>query len=407
MQTRRHLLRGVGASVIGLAFGSSVGTPMFAHAVDAGNESFGKVIADAWSLLPPDSNGVKLPAGFSSRIVAISGRRIATGYRWHIYPDGGATFPTDDDGWVYVSNCEISSFLGGGASAIRFDSNGVIVDAYRILSGTNRNCAGGSTPWGTWLSCEEIDFGRVYECDPLGTTKAVVRDALGYFKHEAVAVDARRGHLYMTEDEPDGRLYRFLPASIDVDGKPDLQSGVLQVVQVETASGAVRWFDVPDPQPDASRTPTREQVPASTAFKSGEGIWYHDNKVYFTTKGDSRVWCLMLDAQTLSSLYDPQNSTNPILTGSDNLTVFHTGDVLVGEDGGDMQIVTIKGNGELAALLQVVGQDKSEMTGLAFSPDGQRLYFSSQRGGRGGMSELLGLGLTYEVTGPFAELFAK
>jgi len=78
-----------------------------------------------------------------------------------------------------------------------------------------------------------------------------------------------------------------------------------------------------------------------------------------------------------------------MLTGVDNLTVLHTGEVLVAEDGGDMQIITINEQGKVAPLLQVVDQDESEMTGLAFSPDGQRLYFSSQRGGRGPISNLL------------------
>lgn len=396
LQTRRRFMQGVGASIAGFAVGSIIGIPLSVRVAHA----------NIGPLLAADSNGVRLPEGFSSRIVAFSGRRIADGYRWHIYPDGGATFATEDGGWVYVSNSETSSFLGGGASAVRFEPNGAIVDAYRILSGTNRNCAGGSTPWGTWLSCEEIDFGRVFECDPIGVTAAVARDALGYFKHEAVAVDTKHGHLYMTEDESDGRLYRFVPEYIDVDGIPQLESGLLQVAQVENATGTVRWLVVPDPRPDPSRTPTREQVPASSAFKGGEGIWYHDRKVYFTTKGDGRVWCLKLDTQTLTSVYDARNTTNPMLTGVDNLTVFPTGDVLVCEDGGDMQIVAINGVGDLAPLLQVVGQDESEMTGLAFSPDGSRLYFSSQRGGSGLIAELLGLGLTYEVTGPFATLFA-
>lgn len=379
----------------------------FAFSVCIGTSMFERVASAAvGTLRSPDSNGIRLPDGFSSRIVARSGHRIAGDYRWHIRPDGGATFATDDGGWCYVSNSETSSLLGGGASSICFAPNGEITGAYRILSNTNRNCSGGSTPWGTWLSCEEIDFGRVYECDPLGETEAVVRDALGHFKHESIAVDSNHGHLYLTEDEPDGRLYRFTPTSIDVDGIHSLESGLLQVAQVEYTSSTIKWLDVPDPQPDASRVPTRHQVPISSVFSGGEGIVYHENKVYFTTKGDGRVWCLRLDTQTLTTLYDPQRSKNPILTGPDNITVFHTGELLVCEDGGDMQLVIIDKDGHLAPLLQVVGQDNSELTGPAFSPDGSRLYFSSQRGGQGSIANLLGLGLTYEVTGPFATLFA-
>jgi len=398
LQTRRSFMHSIGIGLSSIAMSSSI--------ISA--QLFGRYAqASIGVLQAPDANGVRLPVGFTSRIVAHAGRRIARGYRWHFYPDGGATFATDDGGWIYVSNSETASYLGGGASAIRFNTTGAIVNAYRILSGTDRNCAGGSTPWGTWLSCEEIELGRVYECDPFGTNAATPRDALGYFKHEAVAVDTKRGHLYMTEDQGDGRLYRFVPNSFDDDDKPDLNSGLLQVAKVNHASGAVSWLNVPDPVPDSSRIPTRKQVPASSAFKSGEGICYHDDKIYFSTKGDGRVWRLMLNSQTLTTIYDEKSTPNPVLTGVDNLTVFPTGDLLVAEDGGDMQIVTIDVNGNISPLLQVVGQDESEITGPAFSPDGSRLYFSSQRGSRSRLGEFIGLGLTYEVIGPFSELFAR
>ena len=125
--------------------------------------------------------------------------------------------------------------------------------------------------------------------------------------------------------------------------------------------------------------------------------------MYFTTKGDNRVWELNTDTQKLQVIYDKETSANPVLSGVDNVTVSGQGSVLVAEDGGDMQIVVLTPEGEIVPLLQIVDQDDSEITGPAFSPDGTRLYFSSQRGEfRDNLSN--GPGLTYEITGPFGQI---
>ena len=351
-----------------------------------------------------DALGLRLPAGFSARVVATHEQPVGdTDYRWHVFPDGGATFATDDGGWIYVSNSEVPA--AGGVSAIRFAADGTIVDAYSILSGTTLNCAGGLTPWGTWLSCEEFNLygqdpglavlagavaGRVWECDPFSPGQGVAREAMGLFHHEAAAVDPVGKRVYMTEDRGNGLFYRFTPTAY-----PDLSAGVLEAALID--GDRLVWATVPDPS--APTAPINDQFGPDevTTFRGGEGLWYHQGIIYFTTKGDNRVHALECETNAYEVIYDAADfSPNPPLRGVDNLVVDEvSGDIFVAEDGGDMRLVLLSAEGEITTFAQIVGQDQSEVTGPAFSPDGTRLYFSSQRGPG------FGRGVTYEVTGPF------
>ncbi len=376
---RRAFLRLTVAGAGSVAIGGSLWRGATAAAAQAGPSPYGP-------LLPPDLHGISLPVGFVSRIVARSGAKVdGTSYVWHSAPDGGACFE-DGDGWIYVSNSEVSGT--GGASALRFSATGQVVGAYRVLSGTNRNCAGGATPWGTWLSCEEVDKGRVFETDPTGRSAPVVRLAMGRFKHEAAAVDPVRRAVYLTEDVADGCFYRFRPTTW-----PNLAQGNLEVMRASSA-GAVTWATVPSPS--ATTKATRYQVSGVRRFNGGEGAWYADGSCWFTTKGDGRVWRYDAASSRLQLVYD-DDIPGAALRGPDNVVGSQSGDLFVAEDGGDMQICIITPDGTVAPFLQVSGQRTSELTGPAFSPDGRRLYFSSQRGTTG----LSSGGLTYEVTGPF------
>jgi secreted PhoX family phosphatase len=334
----------------------------------------------------PDVNGLLLPAGFSSRIIARTGQVVpGTGYTWHLNPDGGACFAASDGGWIYTSNSET---LPGGASAVRFDGGGAVVAAYRILSGSLLNCAGGPTPWGTWLSCEEYDGGHVWECDPTRPSQGVGRAALGTFAHEAVAVDPVGRRLYMTEDRSNGRFYRFTPSQW-----PSLGAGRLEAAKFSgdpIAGVSVSWYPV------SASLPASLQLAAffTTPFNGGEGCWYDSGVVYFTTKGDNRVWAYTVASSRLEVIYDDSLHSDSPLTGVDNVVVSRSGDLYVAEERADLQLCLITPERVVAPFLQVVGQGDSELTGPAFSPDGRHLYFSSQRGSDG-------LGITYEVTGPF------
>lgn len=400
MLKRREFIRsGVLAGGV-LAFGPGFWRDVWQAAANPASPGAGPYGA----LGPADANGIRLPEGFRSRVIAEAGGQVGgTSYEWPLFPDGAATFPTEDGGWILVVNSEVPPDVGdvrpqqGGASAIRFRADGEIADAYRILGGTNTNCAGGRTPWGTWLSCEEVeDDGRVWECDPLGQRPAVPRPAMGLFKHEAVCVDDLGQRLYLTEDLLDSGFYRFTPRSY-----PDLSEGVLEIAVVHD-DGRVEWRRLPDPS--GRETPTRKQVPEATQFRRGEGIWFDSGFVYMSTTDDNKVHAYNTVLEEIEVIYDAAAIREPPLIEPDNVTAAPSGDIYVCEDTGDedpLDIAIITPEREVARFLKVTGTQhtgaggdvSSELTGVCFDPSGTRMYFSSQRA--------FGSGITYEITGPF------
>ena len=148
--------------------------------------------------------------------------------------------------------------------------------------------------------------------------------------------------------------------------------------------------------PGASRTATRDQVVGAQTFNRGEGIAYSNGHVYFATTGDDRVWDLDIAAQTVEVFYQRSLDPSTHLGDPDNVAASRSGDILVAEDSDNLEIVLLTPDCVAAPIVRITGQRFTEVTGPAFDPTGRRLYFSSQRGGRAG--------ITYEVEGPFRDV---
>jgi hypothetical protein len=172
---------------------------------------------------------------------------------------------------------------------------------------------------------------------------------------------------------------------------------------------SVTWGEVADPT--GASLPTQVQVSGAYVTPGAEGIWYHDGWIWFTTKTDNRVHAVDLRNQQHELVWDGSGDRQP-LTGVDNITVEEgSGDLFVAEDGGNMELVVISPEGEVAPFCRIAdsAHEGSEVTGPCFNPTRDRLYFSSQRGPTtrptNEMVAAVDLGnfggVTYEVTGPF------
>jgi secreted PhoX family phosphatase len=380
----------------------------------------------------PDPNGLlDLVEGFSYRILEREGEAMSDGYRVPALPDGMGCFPLRDGNLALMRNHELSGttsvgpyFDGQVAPPEAYDpsSHGGVtrlvvdpvsferVSSNLVLTGTSRNCAGGTSPWG-WLSCEEtIDstHGYVFACSPEATrvSPPVKLPFYGHMYHEAAVVDPRSYAGYMTEDRHDSCIYRFLPdhpitpfigrfQALGIEGAPGFTTAK------GLAPGAVldvTWIDLPNPDPiDDSLRATAHSLGAAIVAR-GEGIWYRDGIVYFTATsggdaGYGQIFALEPTRRGGKLVLVAESAGIDMLDGPDNVAIAPWGDVIVTEDSitgrAQNRVFGISPDGDMYLIGQTF---LSELAGLCFSPDGRAMFVN-----------IYGAGVTVVVTGPFPE----
>ncbi len=416
-------------------------------------------------LLPDPKQILNLPKGFSYKIISQKGNKMSDGLLVPGAPDGMATFKGPRGTVILVRNHELTGTVGSGAfgaanellnqvdkdkfydfgqaknpqlggttTLVYNPVTGIVEKEFLSLVGTTRNCAGGLTPWNTWITCEEsvlkpdgINFcekehGYNFEVpasEKMELTKAVPIKAMGRMNHEAVCVDPRTGIIYMTEDTSDSLIYRFIPRR---KGKL-LKGGKLQALAIreqksqDTRNWAqlttpampigqpfdVDWIDIENVESPENDLRLQGYDKGAARFARGEGMWFGDNEVYFACTNGGKLSLGQVFRYTpsehegkpeekqmpgkLALFVEPNDSK--IANACDNMTVANWGDLILCEDNPTPFVVGITPKGEFYKLAENVGY-KSEFAGGVFSPDGQTYFVNIQ-----------GAGITVAITGPW------
>jgi uncharacterized protein len=410
-----------------------------------------------------------LPEGFNYRIISRAGERMNDGFFVPGRHDGMAAFPGPNARTILVRNHEMEpgateySPFGrrrallsridpnklydagrgkrpglGGTTTLVFNTDTQELEKHFLsLAGTYRNCAGGMTPWNTWISCEEDvsrpkkwclspahlmekEHGYNFEVpvtDTIQLADPVPLKAMGRFRHEAVSVDPRTGIVYQTEDREDGLLYRFIPNQRGV-----LRAGGrLQALKLRDLFRAdtrnwhqqtiprrqtlpVEWVDIREVE-----APIRDDLryqgffeKGAARFARGEGCWFGGNTLYFACTNGGRkkkgqIWRYVPSAQEgtaeeernpgLIELFIEPNDGR-LVENCDNLTIAPWGDLIICEDGvSPKHLIGLTPEGKLYKLARTT---LGELAGVCFSPDGSTLFVNIQNAG-----------LTVAITGPW------
>lgn len=253
----------------------------------------------------------------------------------------------------------------GGTTNLVYDTAArELVHSYSSLSGTTRNCAGGPTPWDSWLTCEEDfsirqkPYGYIFDV-PADATSAVdplpLTD-MGRFVHEAVAVDPASGIIYETEDQGSSGFYRFVPNErrnlqaggslemLAIKGKPGYDTRTGQKVGKPLEA---KWVTIDEPNPadtsDALTVFNQGAAKGGATFDRLEGAWFGDGSIFFvsTSGGDAavgQIWEYRRQGRFKGKLRLVFESPSPdLLDAPDNICVSPSGALLLCEDGGETQ----------------------------------------------------------------------
>ena len=386
--------------------------------------------AAGYGPLVEDPNGLlDLPEGFNYRVLSQLGDLMNDGTPVPDKADGMGCFqgengelilvrnhelrPDDDDGSQIAEGFDTRNgrVLPGGTSHIVLDSQSLAVKRqFRSLGGTIRNCAGGTTPWNTWLTCEEApvspggrygdglgrSHGWIFEvpASAAGLTNPAPLRAMGRFNHEAACVDPSTGLVYLTEDREDGALYRFVPAqpgNLQAGGR--LQAMVIEGVKdtrnwntqnmIQNYRFEARWVELEDVESPNDDLRYQAAAKGAAVIARGEGIHMGKNEAYIcsTSGGKEKVGQVFRLSPSRDGLSDTvelffESRSHHVFNSGDNLTVAPNGHLIVCEDqytdvvDNYLRGLTTAGLPYDMARLRL----QTELAGACFSPDGQVLF---------------------------------